>query len=500
MADLQVQHKVSNLFKWGLVVISALLAVRLISLGLYPFFDTTESRYGEIARLMLQTDNWITPQIDYNIPFWGKPPMHTWLSALGLGYLGVNEFAARLPHFLVGILTLGLIAKFARAVGNRQQAIFSVLIMCSSLGFILASGMVMTDSLLLFSYTLALISFWFNWKNEKPKLFGHLFFVALALGMLIKGPVMVVFVVLALSVWSIWQRCFISALKSLPWISGMALLFALILPWYVAAELRTPGFLEYFILGEHIHRFLVSGWQGDLYGSAHVRPRGSIWLFAILCAFPWSLFIIKWAWKALKSKLAPSVHGPISNQDKVNNAHLASINPYLVSWMIAPLILFTFAGNILPIYALPGFSAMALILALNIKFKAKHLFAACVTLIILVLVISGLSFGWIKAKTEAPLLLPIKEKLRQSELYYWQERPFSGQFYSLGQAQAIENKNELIKLLNSRKNLYIGLLLSDYQALKSLFSQYCVEQDRYKRRLLLLCTRIKNDESSISRR
>ena len=49
---------------------------------MYPLFDTTEARYGEIARIMYETQNWVTPQFDYNIPFWGKPPMQTWLSAL----------------------------------------------------------------------------------------------------------------------------------------------------------------------------------------------------------------------------------------------------------------------------------------------------------------------------------------------------------------------------------------------------------------------------------
>jgi hypothetical protein len=57
-------------------------------------------------------------------------------------------------------------------------------------------------------------------------------------------------------------------------------------PRYVLAELRTPGFLQYFLMGEHWHRFVTPGWTGDLSGKAHAFPRGSIWPFAIAACLP----------------------------------------------------------------------------------------------------------------------------------------------------------------------------------------------------------------------
>lgn len=48
------------------------LVIRLVSLAAYPLMDTTEARYGEMARLMVETGNWLTPQFDYGIPFWGS--------------------------------------------------------------------------------------------------------------------------------------------------------------------------------------------------------------------------------------------------------------------------------------------------------------------------------------------------------------------------------------------------------------------------------------------
>jgi 4-amino-4-deoxy-L-arabinose transferase-like glycosyltransferase len=64
-----------------------------------------------------------------------------------------------------------------------------------------------------------------------------------------------------------WQR--------LPWLKGSLLTLAIAAPWYVMAEIRTPGFWEYFFIGEHWNRFTVTGWAGDKYGTAHATQRGA---------------------------------------------------------------------------------------------------------------------------------------------------------------------------------------------------------------------------------
>ena len=86
---------------WILLLLVVVVVVRLATLPAYPLLDPTESRYAEIARKMLETGNWLVPQVDYGVPFWGKPPLSMWLSAAAMAVLGVNEFAARLPSFLL---------------------------------------------------------------------------------------------------------------------------------------------------------------------------------------------------------------------------------------------------------------------------------------------------------------------------------------------------------------------------------------------------------------
>ena len=60
---------------WSLL--GLLLPPRMVGMALVPLADTTEARYGEIARKMAETGDWITPQFKYGIPFWAKPPLST---------------------------------------------------------------------------------------------------------------------------------------------------------------------------------------------------------------------------------------------------------------------------------------------------------------------------------------------------------------------------------------------------------------------------------------
>jgi len=466
----------SSLVSWAVLLILSLVAIRLISLGLFPLYDTTEARYGEMARIMFETHNWVTPQIDYNVPFWGKPPVQTWLSALSFSWLSVSEFSARLPHFFCGLITCLLIFRFTKALANNKIAIFALLILSSSLGFIIAIGMVMTDSALLMSYTLAMVSYWHCYSRKDKLIYGHLFFVALALGMLIKGPVAVVLIGISLVCWSVWQGVFFRAISRLPWVTGMMVFLLLTLPWYIWAEIRTPGFLEYFILGEHIQRFLVSGWQGDLYGTAHVKPRGMIWLYWLICACPWSFVALRLLYKRYRGiELPPSKYKTMG------------INKYLICWLISPLLLFTLAGNILPIYVLPGFSALAILLALNSQWTIRSNYFALSSLVLLSITIMLLSFGLNSKKSEAELLGANRSFSQYAQLYYWQQRPFSAQFYSKGQAQLLETEDKLKALLQSDNEFFLALTHSEFEALQDALTAVCIVNKQTETRLLLKC-------------
>ena len=472
-----MDNSINSLLRSLLAIGITVLGIRLISLGFYPLYDTTEARYGEIARLMLETGNWITPLFDYDVPFWGKPPLQTWLSAASFGVFGVNEFSARLPHFLCSLITLLLTYQFANQFFGIRRAVISIIVLSASVGFTVTAGTVMTDSALLMATTLAMFSFWRCFQGYNATTNGLLFFAALSLGMLIKGPVAVVIIGIALTVWSISQRCFMSAIASLPWGKGLLLFTVLTLPWYVWAELRTPGFLEYFIVGEHIQRFLVSGWQGDLYGTAHKEPRGMIWLFWIGAAFPWSLVLIKQFITFIVRNAKGSPQKPTP-----------SITSYLLCWMIAPLLLFTLSGNILPAYVLPGITAMGLLVAQRIHSQRWLATLALLAYGLLLFFIGWVSLGQLSKTSEKELISHHMHQINKTSLYYWKKRPFSAQFYSRGHAKLLTDENTLANLLTNKDEFYLVITHTEESNQLSIVSRQCQRIEQTRNRTLFHCS------------
>lgn len=87
-------------------------------LGAVHLFDWDEINFAEAAREMIVTHNYLQVQIDFQ-PFWEKPPLFFWLQALCMHVFGINEFAARLPDALCGML--GLLILFR--IGKRLSGI-----------------------------------------------------------------------------------------------------------------------------------------------------------------------------------------------------------------------------------------------------------------------------------------------------------------------------------------------------------------------------------------
>jgi 4-amino-4-deoxy-L-arabinose transferase-like glycosyltransferase len=405
----------------ALTLLALLIIIRLVSLGLYPLMDTTEARYGEMARLMVETGNWLTPQFDYGVPFWGKPPLHTWMSASFIALFDASEFFIRLPHWLAALLLLAVIGQFAKKI--HLPALPSMLILSAIPVFYICTGAVMTDMALALAFTLAMSSFYLAWQGARR--FAYLGFAGLALGLLAKGPLILVLFGLGTGSWLIWQHGIVNIWRLLwqriPLISGSLLLVLLTLPWYLMAEQATPGFLEYFIIGEHWLRFTQSGWAGDLYGTAHDEPRGMIWVFFLLAALPWS-FLLPFALIKLR---------------QANNAKLDGLSAFLLCWLLAPLVLFTFAGNILPAYVLPGTPALALLISKAWQQDvSKWYWLTLISPALLITAIFVVNKDNGAVKSERYLL---SQRSQDIPSYYLEKQPFSGRFYSLGLAKKIPN-------------------------------------------------------------
>ncbi len=340
----------NNRLLWALLII--ILLVRLLTMGLFPIMDTTEARYAEISRLMLASGDWLVPQFQEGVPFWGKPPLFAWLTAGSFSLLGISEFSARLMHFTLGMATLWMLIKAGQYELSTNRRLMAAVILVSTPLFFVSIGTVMTESGLIFSTTASMTGFWLYITRHDRK-WGLVLFAGLGLGMLAKGPIAVVMTLLPIALWVLsgrhWQK-----LSGLPWISGIALALLISMPWYIAAEQQSPGFIEYFLIGEHFLRFVQPGWQGDLYGNAHQRPLGMIWLLWFQATAAWGVLL---AFVAGRYTLAQIHKGSWSWP------RISAWQAYLLWWMLVPVLFFTFSVNILWTYVLSGIPAFALLLS-----------------------------------------------------------------------------------------------------------------------------------------
>src|SRR4249920_2672941 len=100
-------------------------------LGAVHLFDWDEINFAESAREMLATGNFTRVQIDYQ-PFWEKPPLFFWLQAASMSVFGVNEFAARFPNAVIGIITLITFFLIGRKLYDEKFGMLWVLSMLGS--------------------------------------------------------------------------------------------------------------------------------------------------------------------------------------------------------------------------------------------------------------------------------------------------------------------------------------------------------------------------------
>ena len=428
-----------------LVLLGTLLLVRLLGMAALPLMDTTEARYGEIGRKMAELNDWVTPWHDHGVPFWGKPPLSFWLTALSLKALGVGAFAARLPHLLCA---LGFAWATWRLARSRWEALLALSLLAGSALFYVSAGAVMTDAALVLGTTLAMLGFWRGLHDPlaHPLAGRWLLFAGIAAGLLAKGPLALVLIGTPLVVWTVLQRQVRAVWRAFPWLVGMLCVAVLVLPWYVAAELRTPGFLNYFIVGEHWHRFMTPGWKGDLYGNAHRFPIGTVWGFAFVAALPWSVLLpAAAAWRHWRSQ-------PIAPEPD------AARGRYLLLWVLTPLLLFTAARNIIWTYALPALPALALLVA---GWLARLPEASARRLVSTGLAISlagALFFGVHAFGTGRPESKSAKALMQAAAaqcpatgpLLYLGGLPHSAAFYSAGRTQRIVDLTEVPERLGNQ--------------------------------------------------
>ena len=113
-----INQRRTNRIYLPIIVLSSILFF-IPNLGLVHLFDWDEINFAESAREMIVTGNYHRVQINFQ-PFWEKPPLFFWLQTISMKLFGVNEFAARFPNAVFGVVTLVTLFLIGRKYKNAK--------------------------------------------------------------------------------------------------------------------------------------------------------------------------------------------------------------------------------------------------------------------------------------------------------------------------------------------------------------------------------------------
>ena len=244
--------------------------------------DNVESNYALTAKEMLLSGDWISPQI-YGQYWFDKPILFYTFTAISYFFFGFTEFASRFFPAIFGLASVALIGWGGKKLYSEKVGFYSAVVLATSFEFLLISKMVITDSLLFFFFSLALLSFLLGYEKKTSKYY-YGFYIGSALAVLTKGPIGILLPGLILTVFLLIRRD-LKVLKEIKLVMGVLLFSIIALPWYIAMIiLHGNNFIDVFLGTHNFLRATVSE-----------HPKDNVFyyytLVSLLAIFPWAGFI-----------------------------------------------------------------------------------------------------------------------------------------------------------------------------------------------------------------
>lgn len=331
-----------------LIFLFSILTYSLFA-GHVPLLDPDEPVYGETAKEMIAFSDWFSPRI-YGEFWYDKPPLFYWAEAVSFSLFGVSELTARLPSILFGALTPVYLYLASRKLIGEKSAFTGALICASSLETIVLARSAVTDTLLTFTLTVALLSF-----LRKDHFIAYMF---CGLALLAKGPVGFAFPALIVGLWMLLTKQYrLKDILSLKWYWGIPLACVVGLPWYIGmGMIHGDDFINTFLGYHNVTRFVSPEHAG----------KDHIYLYVIVLAagfFPW----------------AGTVPGILAKW----RTWMADRNlSYFFVWALFIFIFFSLSSTQLFSYILPMYPALSLLAGKYItdefeQGKASGLFLGC---------------------------------------------------------------------------------------------------------------------------
>jgi len=276
-------------------VLAASLLLALALALLMPLVDPDEGRNAEVAREMARNGDLVVPHLA-GMPYLDKPPLLFALGAGAIALLGPTPLAARLPAMVGALTVLALLGWLARRRGDADAGLWPMALTAAAPLFAVLSAYVIFDMLLAACVTATWVLLADELERGPTRGRRALMHLAVALGVLTKGPVMLAWAIGGPFATALLLRS-LTPLRWLAWTPGWAITLALAGGWFAAALQRHPEYLRYALLEESLERMTSGSFDRE-------QP----WWFvpAVLAggALPWSLLTPWRAPVSLASRVA----------------------------------------------------------------------------------------------------------------------------------------------------------------------------------------------------
>lgn len=354
--------------------------VTIPGLGNGTLWDNSETAYGEVAREILLTHDWVVMHLN-GVPWFVQPPLYFWIAAICVKIFGLSSFALRLPAALATIVLGGATAyAVARQAGSRAGT-YAGVVLSTCLMQAVVGRLAIMDAMLDLAVGVT-IFWWFRGiqtGRDRYFIYGA---VAAALGFLTKGPVAPVVALLVIIPYYLWEH---SATRARApswrgWLGAIALFVAISAPWFAALAARSGTTAVFELIGHYTF---------GRYTGTIENQNGPVWYYLpviILGFFPWIAFLpsaVAAAVGCLRTRAADSGMLRLS-----------------VVWMLAPLLFFSFASTKLPNYIALELPALAALVALyldraleQVRSRSALISTAAVPLFVLLLAVAIVVFS-----------------------------------------------------------------------------------------------------------
>ena len=284
----------------SLIALAGLLHLTTLDWG--DLYGHTEGQYAGAAREMIQTQQWLWPTND-GLPRLPKPPLLYWLIIGSFKIFGINSAAARLPIALATMASVALTFLIGEKLGDYWRGFFAGLIYLCSCGTALLGRIIMPEPLFAAFITGAIFCGVSGYQRRRGRNLWFLgFWICCVLACLTKSLLgliypLTIFIFLGL----FYREARLRFRRLLHW-GYISIFVVLFVPWYIATELRFPGFLQQLLRIEwlgHLRSF------SNVPGSDNGVPRFQFFWMHLVWWFPWSAAVVPGAIFAWRKVIRP---------------------------------------------------------------------------------------------------------------------------------------------------------------------------------------------------